>query len=58
MLRLKTLITVAYLIAGLIVAANDDYLRELSTIRQVVSALVAIILWPLVLLGVDLHIRG
>ena len=58
MLRLKTLIAVAYLIAGLIVAANDNYLRELSTIRQVVSALLAIILWPLVLLGVDLHIRG
>lgn len=58
MLRLKTLIGVAYLIAGLIVAANDDYLRQLSTIRQVVSALLAIILWPLVLLGVDLHIRG
>jgi len=57
-LRLKTLITIAYLIAGLIVAANDDYLRHLGTIRQVVSALLAIILWPLVLLGVDLHIRG
>lgn len=58
MLRLKTLITIAYLIAGLIVAANDHYLRHLGTIRQVVSALLAIILWPLVLFGVDLHIRG
>jgi hypothetical protein len=57
-LRLKTLITVAYLFAGLIVAANEDYLRQLGTIRQVVSALLAIILWPLILLGVDLHIRG
>jgi hypothetical protein len=57
-LRLKTLITVAYLIAGLIVAANDGYLKELSTIRQVVSAVLAIVLWPLVLFGVDLHIRG
>ncbi len=58
MLRLKTLIAVAYLIAGLVVAANDKYLRELETVRQVISAILAIVLWPLVLLGVDLHIRG
>jgi ABC-type anion transport system duplicated permease subunit len=58
MLRVRTLITVAYLIAGLIVAANDNYLRDLENVRQVVSAVLAIVLWPLVLLGVDLHIRG
>lgn len=58
MLRLRTLLTVAYLVVGLIVAANEKYLRELETVRQVISALLAIVLWPLVLLGVDLHIRG
>ena len=57
-MRLKTLIGIAYLVVGLIVAANDNYLRELESVRQVVSALLAIVLWPLVLLGVDLHIRG
>jgi hypothetical protein len=57
-LRLRSLLAAAYLIVGLIVAANDDYLRNLDTVRQVISALLAIILWPLVLLGVDLHIRG
>jgi hypothetical protein len=57
-LRLRNLIAIAYLIAGLIVAANDDYLRNLDNVRRVVSALLAIVLWPLVLLGVDLHIRG
>ena len=58
MLRLRTLLTIAYLVVGLIVAANEKYLRELETVRQVISALLAIALWPLVLLGVDLHIRG
>ena len=58
MLRFRTLITVAYLIVGLIVAANENYLRELDNVRQVISAVLAIVLWPLVLLGVDLHIRG
>jgi hypothetical protein len=57
-LRLRSLIAIAYLIVGLIVAANDNYLRNLESVRQVVSAVLAIVLWPLVLLGVDLHIRG
>jgi hypothetical protein len=57
-LRFKTLIGAAYLIAGLIVAANEEYLRNLDNVRRVVSAILAILLWPLVLLGVDLHIRG
>jgi hypothetical protein len=56
--RLRSLVAIAYLIAGLIVAANDDYLRNLDNVRRVVSAVLAIVLWPLVLLGVDLHIRG
>jgi hypothetical protein len=49
MLRVRSLVTIAYLVVGLIVAANDDYLRELETVRQVISALLAIVLWPLVL---------
>jgi hypothetical protein len=57
-LRFRSLITIAYLIVGLVVAANDNYLRNLETVRQIVSAVLAIVLWPLVLLGVDLHIRG
>lgn len=58
MLGLRTLVTIAYLVVGLIVAANEKYLRELETVRQVISAILAIVLWPLVLLGVDLHVRG
>jgi hypothetical protein len=58
MFRFRTLIGAAYLIIGLIVAANEDYLRSLDNVRRVVSAVLAIVLWPLVLFGVDLHIRG
>ncbi len=58
MLRIRNLILIAYLVAGLIVAANENYLRELESARQIISAILAIVLWPLVLLGVDLHIRG
>ena len=49
---------VVYLVVGLVVAANRDYLQDLDRIKEIVSALLAILLWPLVLIGIDLHIRG
>jgi hypothetical protein len=49
---------VVYLIIGLVVAANHDYLESLGGVRAVISAVLAIVLWPLVLLGIDLRIRG
>ena len=47
-----------YLVVGIVIASNERYLRDVDTIREIVSAVLAIVLWPLVLLGVDLHIRG
>ena len=40
------------------IASNERYLRDLDTLREIVSAILAIFLWPLVLFGVDLRIRG
>ena len=39
------------------VAANYDYFEKLDTIRRVASAVLAVVLWPLLLLGIDLHIK-
>ncbi len=51
-----------YIIVGLLVAAgvigNDDYLAHLGTFKQVIDAILAILLWPLVLLGVHFHVGG
>lgn len=47
---------VIYLILGVIVAARHDYFEQLNTARQVGSAILAVVLWWLLLLGVDLHI--
>ena len=52
------IVGIVYLVVGLVVASNERYLRDLDTIREIVSALLAIVLWPLLLLGVDLRIRG
>ena len=46
-----------YIVIGVAIAASYDYFERLNTLRQVLSALLAIALWPLVLLGIDLHIK-
>lgn len=46
---------IIYLVIGIIVASSRDYLMGWNVIGNVVEALLAIILWPLVLFGLDLH---
>jgi predicted transporter len=46
-----------YLIVGVAIAATHDYFEKLNTLRLLLSALLAVLLWPLVLLGIDLHIK-
>ena len=53
---LKTLLLLVYLAVGLVVASNNDYLADLDTLSAIISAVLAVVLWPLVLLGIDLHI--
>ena len=56
-MRLSTILGAVYLVIGVLVAASNDYLERLGTIRAVISALLAILLWPLLLLGFDVDIR-
>jgi hypothetical protein len=46
-----------YLIVGLIVAHSHHYFAHLGKAKAIASAVLAILLWPLVLLGVNLHIK-
>jgi hypothetical protein len=54
----RLLLTLVYLAVGIVIASNHHYLAHLNDTSQVVSAVLAVVLWPLVLLGVDLHIGG
>ncbi|HKS51181.1 MAG TPA: hypothetical protein VJS67_04870 [Pseudonocardiaceae bacterium] len=47
---------VLYLLIGVVVALTNGY--AVHTIGQLVSFVLAIVLWPLVLLGVNLHIAA
>jgi hypothetical protein len=48
---------VAWVVIGLALAISRDYLEDVSTLREILSAVLAIFLWPLLLLGIDLHVR-
>ena len=50
-------LVVIYLVAGGIVAATHNYWQNLKNVKAIVSALLATVLWPLILLGVNLHIH-
>ena len=52
-----SLVGLLYIIIGVAVAAQKHYFKHLDTIRLIASALLAIVLWPLLLLGIDLHIK-
>jgi hypothetical protein len=45
------------LVIGVLLAASHHYLAHISTIKTVVSAGLAIVLWPLLLLGINLHVH-
>jgi len=51
------LLVVVYLVAGGIIAATHHYWSNLHNIKQIVSALLATVLWPLILVGINLHIH-
>jgi hypothetical protein len=46
-----------YLIVGGIVAATHHYWSNVHTLKAIVSAVLATLLWPLLLIGINLHIH-
>lgn len=53
----RKLVLVIYVGIGVALAANRNYLDNLDTAKRIGSALLAIFLWPLLLVGIDLHVR-
>jgi len=47
---------IVYLVLGLLVAASQNYFDHLSTIGRLLSAIIAVIVWPLLLFGIDIRI--
>jgi hypothetical protein len=54
---LVVVLFVVYVIIGVIVAAGHHYFEHLDAVRPIASAVLAVVLWPLVLLGVSFHLK-
>jgi hypothetical protein len=52
-----SLLSVIYLVVGGVLAATHHYWSHVHSIKAVASGILATVLWPLILIGVNLHIR-
>jgi hypothetical protein len=51
-----SLLTIVWLVVGVAVAASQDYFDSLGTLGRVLTAIAAVLLWPLLLFGYDISI--
>jgi hypothetical protein len=49
--------SLVYLVVGAVVASSHHYFTHADTLKPLASALLAVALWPLLLLGINLHIK-
>ncbi len=54
---MRAIIPLIYVIIGVVVAQQHHYLAHLNSLSGIISAVLAIALWPLVLLQVNLHVK-
>jgi hypothetical protein len=52
-----SLVTIVWIVVGVLLASSHHYLNHLGGVKPIVSALLAILLWPLLLLGINLHVH-
>jgi hypothetical protein len=57
-MRIGGIIAIVYLVIGVLVAANRNYLGDINSVGALIDLLLAIVLWPLILLGVDINLAG
>jgi hypothetical protein len=57
MFRAPSWLGIVWIVVGVAVAAINDYFDNLDTVGRVLSAVVAVLLWPIVLIGFDIRIQ-
>ena len=57
MFRAPSWLGIVWVVVGIAVAAINDYFDNLNTVGRVISAILAVILWPIILLGFDITVR-
>jgi hypothetical protein len=51
------IIMIVYLVVGVVVAIAQGYLGDIGGLGDVLNLLLAVVLWPLLLVGVDFNIK-
>lgn len=54
---LRNILIIVYLVIGVVVANSHQYFVHVNSLTAVLSAVLAVLLWPLVLFGVRLHLK-
>lgn len=54
---ISVMFSLVYLIIGVVIAASHHYFEHLDAVKPIASAALAVLLWPLVLFGVNLHLK-
>jgi hypothetical protein len=49
--------SILWLIVGILLAVSHHYLNHIDSLKPLISAVLAILLWPLLLLGINLHVK-
>ena len=57
MSRRMWLILIVYVVIGVVVAVSHHYFAHLDGVKPVVAVVLAVLLWPLVLIGVNVHLK-
>jgi hypothetical protein len=55
-MRRMPLLLVVYLVIGVVVAYAENYLDDVDRTKRLISAILAVVLWPLVLVGFDVKV--
>jgi hypothetical protein len=55
-MRRTTFLLLVYLVIGVVVAYAENYLEDVDRTKRFISAALAVVLWPLVLVGFDVKV--
>jgi hypothetical protein len=55
-MRRTTFLLLVYLVIGVVVAYAENYLENVDRTKRLLSAILAVVLWPLVLVGFDVKV--
>jgi hypothetical protein len=55
-MRRTTFLLLIYLVIGVVVAYAENYLEDVDRTKRLISAVLAVMLWPLVLIGFDVKV--